>query len=74
MMRHHSRLFRWVCHFIKYFFLLSFSLAAFCIVASLFEAASFALLLLNALKDIWLRLALGSLISFGFAAVLESVE
>lgn len=73
-MHEHSRLFRWVCRFIKYFFLFSFGLATFCVVASLFEAAGFAILLINVIKDIWLRLALGSLISFGLAAVIESID
>lgn len=72
-MYNHSRLFRWVCQFIKYFFLFSFGLATFCVAASLFEAAGFALLLLNAIKGIWLRVVLGSLISFGLAAVVESI-
>jgi hypothetical protein len=72
-MRHHSRFFRWVCRFIKYFFLFSFGLAVFCVLASLFEAASFALWVLHLVTDWWLRLALGSLISLGFAAVIESI-
>jgi hypothetical protein len=72
-MRHHSRLFNWVCRFIKYFFLFSFGLAVFCLMASLFEAASLALWVLYLVKDLWLRLALGSLISFGFAAMIESI-
>lgn len=73
-MRHHSRLFRWLCRFVKYFFLFSFGLATFCVLASLFGAAGFALLILHAIKDLWLRLALGSLISFGLAAVIESID
>lgn len=73
-MRHHSRLFHWLCRFIKYFFLASFGLATFCVLASLFEAASLALWVLYVIKDIWLRLALGSLVSFGLVAVLESID
>ena len=72
-MRYHSRFFRWVCQFIKYFFLFSFGLAVFCVLASLFEAANFALLVLHFIKDLWLRLALGSIISLGLAAVIESI-
>ena len=72
-MRQHTRLFRWVCRFIKYFFLFSFGLADFCLMASLFEASSLALWVLHLVKDLWLRLALGSLISFGFAAMIESI-
>jgi len=73
-MRDHSYLFHWICRFIKYFFLFSFGLATFCVLASLFEAASFALLILHAIQDIWLRLALGSLVSFSFVAVIESID
>jgi len=73
-MRDHSHLFYWICRFIKYFFLFSFGLATFCVLASLFEAASLALLILHAVKDIWLRLALGSVLSFGLVAVIESID
>lgn len=72
-MRHHSRLFRWLCQFIKYFFLFSFGLAVFCVMASLLGAAGLATLVLNLVKDFWFRVALSSLISFGLAAVIESI-
>lgn len=73
-MRSHNFLFRSVCRFIKYFFLFTFGLFAFCAIASLFEATSISLLILNFIKLWWLRVSLGSLLALSFAAAFESVQ
>lgn len=73
-MRRHSLLFQLSCRFIKYFFLFTFGLATAGILGSLFEAASIVLLMFHSIKLWWLRFALGSLLTLGFAAVFESVQ
>lgn len=73
-MENHNLAFRYICRFIKYFFLFSLGLATFYLVATLFRAEDAAIFVIDLVKVWWLRTALGSLIVWSCVAIVESVQ
>ena len=73
-MENHNLVFRYMCRFIKHFFLFSVGLATFYLLASIFKAEDAALFIIDLVKVWWLRMALGLLIAWICAAIFESVQ